>query len=90
MAAQMWVLGCFEGFILELKSLALFILTNQSQHVDKDVDDVIVESHCTKNIVCLVHLVFSVLASNDQPCVVRQIKREEASASETVQHVVVW
>jgi Icc-related predicted phosphoesterase len=83
------VLGCFGGS-RSLESLALFILTNQSQHVNKDVDDVIVESHGAKDIVRLVHLVFSVLASNDQPSVVRQIEREETSAKETVNHIVVW
>jgi hypothetical protein len=58
-------------------------------HVDKDVDDVIVESHGAKDV-RLVHLIFSVLASNDQPCVVRQIEREKRQAPATVYSILLY
>ena len=66
------------------------IISNQSQKVDEDVDDVHVDGHGAVYIVLFVHLILRVLSTNDKSRVVRQEERKQGCTKEAVNSFAEW
>ena len=63
--------------------------SQQSQHVQENVDDVIVKQHRAKNIILLIQLKFSVFPRNDQPGMISQIHGKETRSQDAIDTFII-
>mmetsp|Transcript_11782 Transcript_11782/g.19617 ORF Transcript_11782/g.19617 Transcript_11782/m.19617 type:complete len:218 (+) Transcript_11782:696-1349(+) len=76
--------------VLSYPRQLIAIISDQSQKVDKDVNDVQIDRHCAVHIVLLVHLIFGVLSANNEASIVSQEERKQGRAEEAVYPLAEW